>query len=123
MGHIIFKKRHSLVLVLGSLLYGYKLLANPELYQVQAYQTLDYALNVSSIAWLFVLGATIKFIGILYNKILFKIIGLGLLGGLWFVIFLGLLIQDIQGGVNAGSIFTGMICLFIVCIAVEEVVK
>lgn len=123
MRHIIFKKRHSLVLVLGSFLYGFKLLGNPALYGMQAYETLAYALNVNSIAWLFIIGSAIKFIGILYNKILLKIAGLGLLGGLWFVIFLGLLIQDFQGGVNAGNIFTGMIFLYVICIAVEEVVK
>lgn len=123
MGHIIFKKRHSLVLVLGSFLYGYKILGNPALYGMPAYETLDYALNVNSIAWLFIIGSAIKFIGILYNQILLKIAGLGLLGGLWFVIFLGLLIQDFQGGTNAGYLFTGMIFLFVICIAVEEVVQ
>lgn len=123
MGHIIFKKRHSLVLVLGSVLYGLKILGNPALYGMPAYEALDYALDARSIAWLFVVGSAIKFIGIIYNQIIFKIVGLGLLGGLWFVVFLGLLIQDIQGGINAGYLFTGMIFLYVVCIAVEEVVK
>lgn len=123
MRQLIFKKRHSLVLVLGSFLYALKILNNPQLYDMRAYEVLRYALSPASLGWWFIFGCSIKMIGIFFNRISFKIIGLGILGGLWFVVFSGLFVQDFQGGINAGYIFTGMIFLDVLCIAIEEVIK
>lgn len=124
MGQIIFRKRHSLVLIIGSLAYGFKLLSNPALYETMAaYRVLYYALDVPLLAWLFVLASLVKALGIILNNIFLKIGGLGALAGLWFMVFFSLVIQDAQGGMNAGFIFTAMIVLDCICIAVEEVVR
>lgn len=124
MKHTIFKKRHSIVLIIGSLAFGFKLLNNPDLYETMAaYRVLYYALDVPLIAWLFIFATFVKALGVILNNIFLKIGGLGALAGLWFMIFLSLAIQDFQGGMNAGFIFTAMIVLDCICIAVEEVVR